>query len=73
MAVLTLSDLLEAIERHPAYLRQWEDGVPARESLRIILSTEPTRVRSEVFEARDGTEVVLDLDGEGKVAGIEIH
>lgn len=71
MARLSLSDLLDAVQRHPSYPGAWEDGVPARQSLRIILSREPVPVRSEVFPTRDGLEVVLDIDEAGNVAAIE--
>ena len=71
MARLTLQELFDAIERHPDYLSKWHGGVSARELLRIVLTEERVYVQSEVMDASDGREVVLDVDPKGRVAAVE--
>lgn len=72
MARLTLEDLYRAIEAHPRYYAEWQDGVPARQSVRIRLVDELPPVRTEVFELLGGKELALDIDEEGRVVAVEI-
>lgn len=72
MARLTLDDLYSAIEAHPRYYAEWQDDIPARQSVRIRMVEKLPSVRSEVLELVGGKELVLDMDDEGRVVAIEI-
>lgn len=72
MARLTLGDLYSAIEAHPRYYADWQDDVPARQSVRIRVADDLPLVRSEVFELLGGKELVLDVNADGQVVAFEI-
>ena len=73
MARLTLDDLYSAVAAHPRYYAEWQDDIPARQSLRIPFTDQLPPVESEVFEMVGGKELILDIDREGKVIAIEIY
>ena len=72
MAQLRLDELFSAVEAHPRYLVEWQDGIPAHQSLRVRATEELPSIRSEVFAMLGGKELVVDFDAEGRVAAIEI-
>ena len=73
MAQLNLEDLVELIKGHSSYKENWERGVPAEQALYIRFAKgESEGVQSEVFEAADGREIVLDRGADGRIVGVEI-
>jgi len=73
MAQIDFEELVSVLKRNPSYRERWELGTPADEALDIRFGRSDSRgVRSEVFETVAGFELVLDLDADGRVVGIEI-
>ena len=73
MAQISLEELVALIKRAPEYHRRWELDVPAEQALYIRFgSAERVKVRSEVLEAANGSEIVLDREEDGRVVGFEI-
>ncbi len=74
MARITLRELIDLLASHPDYQDRWFSGVPADQALYISLGKpSPERqLESETFDAVDGSHVVVDVDGDGRVCGIEI-
>lgn len=75
MARITLSELTELLASHPEYRQRWFSGVPAEQALYISLGkpSGAPQVESETFDAIDGSHVVIDIDTDGRVCGIEIN
>jgi hypothetical protein len=70
MAQLTFTELVKALSEHPD-AAEWQAGVVPGQALHISFVT-GHEVRSETFEAADGSTIVLDVDADGQVCGIEI-
>lgn len=74
MARITLSELIDLVASHPDYRERWFADVPAGQALYISLG-QPSgerQLESETFNAVDGSHVVVDIDGDGRVCGVEI-
>ncbi|HHK42402.1 MAG TPA: DUF2283 domain-containing protein [Planctomycetaceae bacterium] len=73
MARISLEELVALIKKEPEYKERWELDVPAEQALYIRFAKGEQRgVKSEVLEAANGSEIVLDRDADGRIAGIEI-
>jgi len=74
MARIPFHELVRVLSEHPDYYRRWHKDVPARQSLDISFTDEtPDRpLVSKIFDAGDGSTVVLDCASEGRVWIIEI-
>ena len=73
MARISIEELMALVKKAPEYTASWELDVPAEQALYIRFAKgEQGDVKSEVLEAVNGSEIVLDRDGDGKIAGIEI-
>ena len=71
MARITFEELVRAVEEASDY-KKWEGGVPADKALYIRLTPiQQESLESRVFDGIDGSHVILDLDREGRVCGIE--
>ena len=72
MAEVSFAELVEALKAHPDYVK-WKQEVPADQALYIAFDDRgPNSVESEVFETVGGRQVVLDVDKDGRVRGVEI-
>ena len=72
MAEIYIDDLINIIKENPKYSSEWENGVPAKKALYIKFHKEVVNnIQSEVYSAKNGSEIVVDLD-EKIVCGIEI-
>lgn len=73
MACISIEELVALIKKEPEYRERWELDVPAEQALYIRFAEgEQLGVKSEVFEAANGSEIVLDRDQHGRITGIEI-
>jgi hypothetical protein len=73
MARISLEDLVALIKKEPGYKEKWEMEVPAEQALYIRFAKgELQGVKSEVLEAANGAEIVLDRGSDGRIVGIEI-
>lgn len=73
MAIITLKELLDAIESHPKYKGEWEKGVPASQSLYIQLGeAKDVNLSSNVLQGVESSEIALDKDINGYIHAIEI-
>ncbi len=73
MAEIRISELVDIIRQHPDYRERWEKGADAAQALYIRFADgDGSTVESQVFEAADGSELVIDVESSGKVRGVEI-
>ncbi len=73
MAQINIKTLIEIIKNHPDYAKYWQMGVDAETALYINFYDEsPQNLTSEVYELKDGGELVMDHDDNGVIYGIEI-
>ena len=73
MARISLSRLIRVIMGHLDYHECWHKGVPANQSLYITFDeSKDEQLSSTVFTTSSGLELILDLDQDDKVHGIEI-
>ena len=73
MARLTFAELVQILEGQPNYA-QIARGVGARSSLVIAFGPgSPTDPASDVLEAVDGKEIVINRTRSGRVTSIEIQ
>lgn len=75
MALIKIKELIEIIRTHPDYLRKWENDTSVEEALYIQFdkkNNENLKLESLDYESIDGYEILLDLNKEGKICGIEI-
>lgn len=73
MAELSILELYELIVVDDRYEPEWEKGTPAKEALFIRFGERSRSVaRSQTFDAVDARQLVVDLDAEGNVLGLEI-
>ena len=73
MAQITFKELVDLVKKGSGYTERWELQVPAERALYIRFAEgEPQAVKSEVFEAANGSEIVLDRGHDGRIVGIEI-
>lgn len=74
---VNIHKLAEFLHTHPDFKDYWNNQDPVLQGLYIELN-EPTqsrkglKVESQTFEMPDGSALVLDIDKDGKVWGIEI-
>lgn len=75
MAIITYSELIDWIKKHPEYSRKLRKDVSASVALYIRFApVEPGEwLESEILETPDNMEVRLDHDKNGKVYGIEFY
>jgi hypothetical protein len=73
MAEIEWSALVELLRKDPLYETRKLD-VPVEQAFYLRFGEKPQSVRlsSQVFEACDGNELVIDMGNDGKVYGIEI-
>lgn len=73
MARISFEELVALIKKEPGYKDRWELDVPAEQALYIRFAKGDLRgVESDVLEAANGAEIVLDRDSDGRIVGIEI-
>lgn len=72
MARISYSELVELVTQSPRYRADFAGDVPAEQSMRIVFG-EQSALKSEVFTSGTGIEVILDVDKDGKVWGIELY
>jgi hypothetical protein len=66
--IIKYDDLVELLSNHPA-----ASEVSPRQALYLQFSAEPRKVKDTVtYHSTDESIVVIDIDEEGKVLGIEI-
>jgi hypothetical protein len=70
MTQLTHAELIDAVVGHPDS-GKWADGVKPEHALYIAFASGQS-VQSETFDAADGSLIVLDVNADGQVCGIEI-
>ncbi len=73
MAEINIKDLINIIESHPDYYNKWYKDVPASQALYIQFhNININSLESTCFTNFDGSELVVDLDSNNIVYGIEI-
>lgn len=73
MTEISIDDLLGIIKAHPSYMEKWHDEVSANLALYIRFnSDESKKLNSLSYSAVNGNEIILDVDNNGIVHGIEI-
>ena len=73
MARISFEELVALIKKVPEYKDRWELDVPAEQALYICFAGSDVRgVKSEVLEAANGSEIVLDRSSDGRIVGIEV-
>jgi len=66
--IIRFDDLVELLSSHPD-----AQEVSPREALYLKFSTDPKTVKdSIIYKSTDESNIVLDIDEQGKVTGIEI-
>lgn len=74
---INIHKLVEFLHNHPDFNDHWNNQDPVLQGLYIELnepsqSREGLKVENQTFEMPDGSTLVLDVDKDGKVWGIEI-
>lgn len=73
MAEISYQELIECIVKHPEYRSRFDQGVSAKQSLYIRFGRpKQTPVDSVTFTTVDGLHLVIDLEEDGTVVGVEI-
>lgn len=72
MTEINITDLLKMIKEHPDY-EKWKDEVSVENALYISFHDQKiNHLNSECYVLKNGNELILDLDSNGIVYGIEI-
>lgn len=74
MAEINIVELIKIIKDDPNYINKWEKEVPVDQSLYIKFhdKLDVNNLKSKIFKLINGNELVIDLDDNGNVLGIEI-
>ena len=73
MARLTIQELLALVVKAPEYKTSWEMGVPAEQAFYVRFADQEIQsVKSTVMPTADGSDLVIDVNADGVVVGIEI-
>lgn len=73
MAEIFINDLIKILKENPGYASRWENEVSAEKALYIRFTQEKfTALNSKEYILKNGFELILDLDDQGVVCGIEI-